>query len=368
MDIHAVGSVLASALASPLLLAVACCASLKLAAAALNFIWSLCAAYLLRQADFWTMLLPEKTGYWRNRVAWVTGSSSGVGLSLCRLLAHRGCRVIMSSRKIEDLQAAKQDVVTFCSLKGVQKSENDFLLLPFDLLQLDTFEDIVVKATAWAPNGRIDFLFNNAGIASRGLFMSYEAAEKIIKTDLLAQMKLTKLLLPIMSKAGFGHIIFTNSGRSKLAACGHEPYSVSKVGLLCFAEALSRDLKAKNMNIFVTSALPSYIRTKISYRTLGPDGTPLTDDKSYMHTNTAAGLPPDTVARYMLKAASNKLRECWIATTPVLFYLYLQAYLPDLASSLLDLRAKAHALEIEQEAQELEEIAQRVSRCPPHST
>lgn len=274
----------------------------------------------------------------------------------------------MSSRNMEDLQAAKQDVVTFCAQKGLQESENAFLLLPFDMLKLEALEDVVKKATAWAPNGRIDFLFNNAGVSSRGLFMSYEATEKILKIDLLAQVKLTKLVLPIMSKAGFGHIIFTNSESSKLVTCGREPYCMAKAGLLCFAESLSRDLKAKSINISVTSAVPGCIRTNTSYKTLGPDGAPLTDDTSYMHPDVAAGLSPDTAARYMLKAASNKLRECWVAPTPVLFYLYVQEYLPDLMSSLLDLRAEAHALEIEEEAQELEEIAQSVSRTSPQTT
>ncbi|PFH34254.1 oxidoreductase, short chain dehydrogenase/reductase family protein [Besnoitia besnoiti] len=367
MELLAIESLLASVVASPLLLAVACCSVLHVAACVLNIIWSVCAGYLLGEADFWTKLLPEKRAYWRNRVAWVTGSSSGVGLSLCRLLAQRGCRLIMSSRKMDDLQAAKQDVVSFCGSRGLQKSESDFLLLPFDLNNLESFETIVKDAISWSRDGRIDFLFNNAGISSRGMFMSYDATDKILTIDLLAQIKLTKLVLPNMAKGGFGHIIFTNSACSKLVTCGHEPYAVAKRGLLCFAEALSREFKAKNMNIAVTTAILGYVRTSIGSRTLGPTGKALTDDSSYMNPYVAAGMPPDTVAKLMLKGGSNKLRECWIANNPTLVSIYLQACVPGLISFLLDLRAEAHAAAVEEEVRELEEIAQRVRQTCPHA-
>lgn len=81
------------------------------------------------------------------------------------------------------------------------------------------------------------FLF--PAIHCQGMLVSYEVAERVINADLLAQIKLTKLLLPAMVAARSGHIIFSNSFKSKVVSCGHAPYSVAKAGLLTFADALS---------------------------------------------------------------------------------------------------------------------------------
>lgn len=73
-------------------------------------------------------------------------------------------------------------------------------------------------------------------------------------------------------------------------------------------------------------------------------------------------MPPDYVAKMILKAASNKLRECWIAKNALLVALYLREYAPGISSTLLDIRAEAYAVEVEEEIRELEEIAQRVRK------
>lgn len=183
-------------LESPLLMILACLGVCKVLGALFNGLWCLCAALLLRDCDFLTRILPEKKSYWKNRTAWVTGESflplvatqtyrsllceqlssvprcvrlrpgacSGIGLSTAKLLAQRGCKIIMSSNRPEALKKAVEEIIKHCNSKGVQRSEKDFLVLPCDMLHVETLDETAKKAKAW--QGKIDFLFNNAGMVA----------------------------------------------------------------------------------------------------------------------------------------------------------------------------------------------------------
>lgn len=98
-----------------------------------------------------------------------------MGLSLCRLLAQRGCRLIMSCRTLDELQTAKQDVIKFCASQGLQKAQSDFCLLPFDVSDLSGLDAVVTKAYAYTSNKNIDFLFNNAGMLTHRRYFTWMA-------------------------------------------------------------------------------------------------------------------------------------------------------------------------------------------------
>lgn len=360
MDISVVAGALSALSTSPLLLIGVSCAVFYMLGFFFYLLWAAVACVIFRDADMWTKLLPERNVWKGGRTAWVTGASSGIGLSLCKKLAQRGCRVVMSSRNMEDLQIAQQQVLEACAAKGVQRRpDTDILLLPFDITVADAVEAAVKRVEEWT-DGQIDFLFNNAGIMIRGVFCSYEAAEKLIQVDLMGHIRLTKLVLPVFIKNKYGHLVFTNSMFSKVVPCGTEPYCVAKAGLISYAAALSREFIGSRNNIYTTSAVLGMVKTGLCTRALGPKGDLLTCDSAWMQPRIAEGQSPDFVADMMLRATSNRLQETWIANGFYLFFLYLQHYTPDLANWLLDLRSEALAAEIREEARELGEIAQRV--------
>lgn len=70
--------------------------------------------------------------------------------------------------------------------------------------------------------------------------MPYESDERVVVIDLLAQMKLTKLVIPYMKEAGFGHIIFTDSMYGRFVTGGFASYCAAKHGLRAFAEGIDR--------------------------------------------------------------------------------------------------------------------------------
>ncbi|PFH35582.1 putative oxidoreductase [Besnoitia besnoiti] len=322
---------------SPLLMIVACVGMFKIVGGLFNSVWCAAAALLLRDCDLLTKMLPEKKAYWKGRTAWVTGACSGIGLSVARLLAMRGCKIIMSSNRPEALKAAVDDIIKFCNNKGTQRKESDFLVLPCDMLHLETLDETVTKAKEW--QGKIDFLFNNAGIIGVGALMPYKSDERVVVVDLLAQMKITKLVVPIMKESGFGHIIFTDSMYSRFVTGGFASYCAAKHGLRAFAEGLDREFKAKGYNIAVTNICPGWVNTPIYSRAVGPAEMPEAID--YKSKKVTIGLSSDCVAEKILKSSSNRLSECWVSRNPELLIAYFNYYVPFATRIFLDAAAKS---------------------------
>ncbi|EPR64923.1 oxidoreductase, short chain dehydrogenase/reductase family protein [Toxoplasma gondii GT1] len=321
----------------------------------LRLLWVSMAALLLRDCDLATKLLTERKTYWKNRVAWITGASSGIGLSLCRLLAARRCFVILSSRKKEDLISARDDAIDYSQRHGVKRSPEDFLLLPFDMKKPETFFGVVDEGRQW--KGRIDFLFSNAGVACRGMMLPSSIDNEILQVNLLSQMEFVKLIVARMIQQQYGHIIFTNSMSARTTLGGRTAYSTAKGGLLNFSYGLSRELRGMGSPVRVTTVLPGYIRTSLCDRELYADGT--VPKGVHVAKDIRTGLSSDRTAELMLRGSSRGLSEIWIGKNPDLFYMYAMYYVPDIANLVVDYGASSYARNIEEEIRQRRYVARR---------
>ena len=90
-----------------------------------------------------------------SRVVWITGASSGIGEALSRALLADGAAVILSGRRVEALQ----------QLAALVPERT--LVLPFETTDYERLPELVEQAWAW--QGRIDLLINNAGVSQRSL-------------------------------------------------------------------------------------------------------------------------------------------------------------------------------------------------------
>jgi NADP-dependent 3-hydroxy acid dehydrogenase YdfG len=90
-----------------------------------------------------------------NKVAWVTGASSGIGAELCRQLAERGATVVLSARKLDALN----------EVRSTMKNPERHVCLPLDLEDQSNFKELAEKV--FTEKGSIDFLFNNGGLSQR---------------------------------------------------------------------------------------------------------------------------------------------------------------------------------------------------------
>jgi short-subunit dehydrogenase len=226
---------------------------------------------------------------------WVTGASSGIGAALARVLAARGVKLVLSGRNVEALEAVAAD----CGAET--------LVLPFEATDYAALPAIAEQAWAW--QGRIDGLVNNAGISQRSLAIEtgFPVYERIIAVDLLAPIALTQQLLPRMVGAGGGQIIAISSVAGIAGVPLRSAYSAAKHGIIGYHDAVRAENEHLGLKVLVVA--PGSVRTNVSRNALNADG-------SVRGTSDAAidnGLSPDDAAAQMLAAVDAGVRELVVA-------------------------------------------------------
>jgi len=195
-------------------------------------------------------------------VALVTGASSGIGATTARELARRGARVILAARRADRL--AEQ--VAAITAAGGQASA-----IEADVADLASVARLAEQAEA--VYGQVDILINNAGIGWAEEFpdMAPDDVERMLNTNLVGPILLTRLLLPAMLHRHSGAIVCVASVAGHIAT---DPlYSATKFGLRGFALSLRRKMRKHGVSVSVVS--PGFIRTEMTQhrraRMPGPD-------------------------------------------------------------------------------------------------
>lgn len=192
--------------------------------------------------------------YYQGNVAVVTGGASGVGLALAEtLLCYGAKKVVLADFNDENLN---------------RESARLSLLYPDRVLGIHcnvTKEEEVRRMTEKAAEfgGRIDILFNNAGVGLGGAFdqQTNEDWEKAFALNFYGALYGIRAVLPIMRKQGSGHIVNTISGIALAPMAYQTMYSATKAALNGLTLALRYELWDENIR--VTSATPGTVATAI---------------------------------------------------------------------------------------------------------
>lgn len=232
----------------------------------------------------------------KDKTVWITGASSGIGRSLAIAFSEAGAKVIISARNTDKLNETK---------KLCQESENVFIL-PVDISKHDELPEKAAQAENFS--GKIDILINNAGISQRGLAKDtgLDVDRKIIETNLLGTIALTKAVLPNMLERQFGHIVTITSVLGKFGAQTRSSYAASKHGLHGFFDSLRAEIYDKN--IFITMICPGYVKTDVSINALEADGKP----HNKLDQGQEKGLSPEECAKRIIAAISKRKNEAYI--------------------------------------------------------
>ncbi len=136
---------------------------------------------------------------YKNKTVLVTGGAAGIGRGLCEVLAKQGAIVYAADINEEGLQ------------KLVDSASAGIIPVKLDVSQAQDFQYAIDKVLA--DHGRLDILFNNAGIAVAGAFkdMPEDAMERIININLWSVIHGTRLAYAQMLKQGYGHIVNISS-------------------------------------------------------------------------------------------------------------------------------------------------------------
>ena len=247
-----------------------------------------------------------------SRVVWITGASSGIGEALSRALLADGAAVILSGRRVEALQ----------QLAALAPERT--LVLPFETTDYERLPELVEQAWAW--QGRIDLLINNAGVSQRSLALdtSFEVYRQLIDIDYLAPVALTQLLLPRLVEQGSGQLAVVSSVAGKLGAPLRTGYCGAKHAVVGYFEALRAEVE-QAYGIGVSVILPGSVRTAIASNALEGSGAA----RGRSDTNIDNGIDPDDAARTILDGLQQRQHDIIVAQGMELAALQMRAADPE---------------------------------------
>ena len=196
---------------------------------------------------------------YRDRVAIVTGASSGIGRQLALDLAGRGASVVIAARRRELLH----EVAEACRARG-----GSVEALAGDVAERAFVEHMAARAVE--RFGRIDVVVNNAGISKHKQIYHVTADEvdTVLRVNFLAPALLTLAALPAMLRRGEGWVVNISSLAGKLPPPRETVYAASKFALTGFTEGLWLDLAGSGIHAAVIHVGP--IDTEIWHKTDEP--------------------------------------------------------------------------------------------------
>jgi 3-oxoacyl-[acyl-carrier protein] reductase len=186
-----------------------------------------------------------------NKVALVTGASSGLGLAIARELATEGASVAIVARRKAELEQGAADILKIARTR----------VLPIvgDVTKLGE-ADRIARETEEAL-GPIDILLANAGGPPSTLFdtTSDEQYVAAIELNLLSSIRLARACVPGMRKRKWGRVIFLTSMAAKQPVPGLILSNTARSGLLGFAKTLSNECARDGVT--VNTVLPGHFDT-----------------------------------------------------------------------------------------------------------
>jgi len=188
----------------------------------------------------------------KEKIAIVTGSSSGIGLLTAVELAKAGFRVVASMRDLNRRGPLDQASAGVTGQIDVRRLDvTDFASIP-------AFVEGIVR-----DHGRIDVLVNNAGFAMAGFAedMKLEEIQRQFDTNFFGAVAMTQAVLPVMRRQQTGHIIMVSSIGGLCGAPSISSYEASKHALEGWSESLR--LEINSVGIKVVLVEPGSFQTDI---------------------------------------------------------------------------------------------------------
>lgn len=222
----------------------------------------------------------------KDKVIVITGASSGIGLATARQLAKGGAKLTLIARHEGPLDAVKNEF-----------PNTDIMVRTADVTN---FEELAqaIKDTQ-AVYGKIDVLFNNAGIMpvsplSEGKRQDWQ---NMLNVNVMGVLNGISAVLPIMHKQGSGHILATSSTAGTKVFPNFSVYSATKFGVRAIMDGLRQE-EAKN-HIKSTVIIPGTTTTNL-YKTIPDKNNREAEDQ--LHDNPNRSLTADDVATEVVRA------------------------------------------------------------------
>ncbi len=189
----------------------------------------------------------------KNKVAFITGASRGIGKAIAVKFAENNADLILNATKIENLKEVENEIKEF----GIE-----YLLLQGDVSNESHVKDMVKAANDKFKS--IDILVNNAGITKDNLIFRIKENDwdSVLNVNLKGAFLMAKAIARGMLKKRYGKIINIASVVGEMGNQGQANYVSSKAGLIGLTKALAREFASRNIN--VNAVAPGFIDSEMT--------------------------------------------------------------------------------------------------------
>lgn len=243
----------------------------------------------------------------RGKVVIVTGASSGIGAAAAEEFARAGANLVIAARNLEPLEA----IAERCRKFGVRVRA-----VAADVRIRE--QCLALADVARGEFGRIDILVNNAGFAIFDEVAQADSAdmERMMQTNYFGTVYCTKGVLPIMLEQRSGAIVNVASIAGIMGFAGMSGYCATKAAVVAFTEALYDEMKERG--IAVSLVCPGTTRTNFF----------VTAEKGKMPaaSRLILAIPPQRVARAIVRAARNGSYRTIVPTTAAVFMKFKEIF------------------------------------------
>ncbi len=191
----------------------------------------------------------------KGKVAAITGAGSGMGRTLSLELARRGCHLALSDVNVKGLEETAASARAFGT--KVTHARVDVA----NRAEMYAWAD-----QAAADHGKVNLIFNNAGVALSSPLETVTQAdfEWIVNINFWGVVYGTQAFLPYLKKTGDGHIVNTSSLFGLMGAPGTGTYCATKFAVRGYTESLRMELDMMRYGVSATCVHPGGIRTAIN--------------------------------------------------------------------------------------------------------
>ena len=189
----------------------------------------------------------------KNKVAIITGASSGIGYATALTLSKAGIRVAVGARRTERLQELEKQII---------KNNGEILVQKTDVTRKSDCDSLVnTIVEKW---GKVDILINNAGLMPLSYFKNgkVEEWEQMIDVNIKGVLYCTSAVVPYMLEKKSGHIINISSVAGRIVFAGGSVYCATKHAIAALSEGLRKEL-SPTYNIRVTCIEPGAVETEL---------------------------------------------------------------------------------------------------------
>jgi short-subunit dehydrogenase len=233
------------------------------------------------------------------KVAVITGASMGIGEEIAKLFVENGAQVVMLSRDLGRLEAARSRV----------GHAEQTLALQCDVRHREEIDRVI--GLTMHHFQRIDIWVNNAGhgILDGVATVNMADVRETFETNLFGTMEAMQAVIPIMKQQGSGSIINVSSVAGHIPIAFHGVYSATKFGMNAMGKAARMELLRRGINVL--TVCPGYVKTEFATNAIKGS------EPKRVRPKAAKGISVQRVARALLKGYLGNKREVIVPWTMI---------------------------------------------------